>query len=78
MAEMKDYSGPLKGEFRFEDLSKEALIKLLYTYAKLYLLMYGEFTNLVTERQGKDEAWKYQVEAWMRMARWPCGWCARR
>jgi general stress protein 26 len=67
MAEMNDYSGPLKADFRFEDLSKEALIKLLYAYAKLYLLMYGELTNLVTERQGKDEAWKYQVEAWMRM-----------
>jgi hypothetical protein len=68
VAEMKDYSGPLKEDFRFEDLSKEALIKLLYAYAKLYLLMYGEFTNLVTERKGKDEAWKYQMEAWMRMA----------
>jgi hypothetical protein len=51
VAEMKDYSGPLKEDFRFEDLSKEALIKLLYAYAKLYLLMYGEFTNLVTERR---------------------------
>ena len=68
MAELNDYSGPLKADLRYEDLSKEALIKLLYAYAKLYLLMYGEFTNLVTERQGKDEAWIYQVEAWMRMA----------
>ncbi len=68
MEEMNDYSGPLKPDLKYEDLSKEALTKLLHAYAKLYILMYGEFTNLVTERQGKDEAWLYQVEAWMRMA----------
>jgi len=57
---MKDYSGPLKADFRFEDLSKEALISCSTAYSKLYLLMYGEFTNLLTERQGKDEAWRVQ------------------
>jgi hypothetical protein len=68
MAEMNDYSGPLKADLRFEDFSKEALIKLLYVHVKLYLRMCTEFSNMVTERQGKDESWKYQVEIWMRMA----------
>ena len=68
MEEMKDYSGPLKPDLKYEDLSKEALIELLHAYAKLYVLMYGEFTAMIEERHGKQEAWVSQIEAWMRMA----------
>ena len=67
MEELKDYSGPLKPDLRFEDLSKETLIDLLHAYAKLYILMYNEFTNLIRERHGSDEAWVSQLEAWMRV-----------
>jgi len=67
VSEMNDYSGPFNPRIRFEEFSKEALIRLLYAYAGAYLHAVGFFLEIVTERHGEDEAWRSLVEFWMRM-----------
>lgn len=66
MGELNDYSGPFEPRIRFEDFSKEALVRLLYAYAGAYLQAVGSFLELVTERNGEDDAWRLLVEFWMR------------
>ena len=66
MGELNDYSGPFQPRARFEDFSKEALIKLLYAYAGSYMQAVGILLELVTERYGEDDAWRFLVEFWMR------------
>ncbi len=67
MQELDDYSGPFKPDIRFEDFSKEALIKLLYAYSASYAQAAGFFTDIIRELHGENEAWRCLVEYWMRM-----------
>lgn len=67
MAEMNDYSGPLKPDLKFEDFSKEALIKLLHAYSAGYLQAYYCYNEIVRERHGEEEAFLSGCEYWMRM-----------
>lgn len=41
MAELQDYSGPLKTDLRWEDFSKEALIKLMHAYCRCFVGIMG-------------------------------------
>ena len=42
MKELKDYSGPFKRDLKYEDFSKEALVKLLQVYCKELLTISGK------------------------------------
>ena len=37
MTELSDYSGELKPDLKYEDFSKEALIRLLQEYGRIFL-----------------------------------------
>ena len=41
MSELNNYSGEFNPEFKFEDLSKEALLRLVKEYSRLYLILQG-------------------------------------
>ena len=52
MAELKDYRGPFDPNLRFEDFSKETLVKLLKEYARLYIILHGSWHTLMREKYG--------------------------
>ena len=52
MAEQNDYSGKFNPDFKFENLSREALLKLVKEYSRLYLILQGSWHSTLRERIG--------------------------
>ena len=65
MAELKDYSGPFNPKTRYEDFSKDVLVKLLKEYERAYLLIIGEWDKVMRERLSDTAALEYNVSTWM-------------
>ena len=55
MKELDDYSGEFIPNIRFEDFSKEALIKLLKTDSLCTLILHWGWRDIVKQRHGEDE-----------------------
>jgi hypothetical protein len=70
MKELADYSGEFLSDLAMQDFSREALVKLLTTYAKLYMGMDGFWYMSVMERHGNEEALACDMRAWDRMIRY--------
>ena len=68
MTELKDYSGEYKNDIKFEDFSKEFLIKLLHAWSKAYLRADEAWFQLTKERSGEAEAKKCREGFWSRIA----------
>ena len=66
MKELKDYSGPFVPNLKREDLSKEALVRLLQAACKDYLGIDGCWGSLMRERFGDEVAFGYAKEMWWR------------
>lgn len=66
MAEMDDYSGPYKPDFTFADLSKEALIRLLENYQRIFVGALGVVGTVLKGKLGDDEALKLWNEIYDR------------
>jgi hypothetical protein len=64
MAELNDYSGEYKPDLKFEDFSKEALIKLLLEYQKILTRLDGYWMGLVAEKYGYKEACAFEGAVW--------------
>ncbi|MDD5095855.1 MAG: DUF6125 family protein [Dehalococcoidia bacterium] len=64
MAELKDYSGNLKPDLKYEDFSKEALIKLLNEYARIFLATDGYWYSLIKQRYSDEEAMACELIVW--------------
>jgi hypothetical protein len=77
MAELKDYSGPFNPDLRFEDFSKETLVKLLKEYSRLYLILHGSWHTLVRERFGDRANIDLDCSQWMLSAPANAHWPAR-
>jgi hypothetical protein len=77
MAELKDYSGPFNPDLRFEDFSKETLVKLLKEYSRLYLILHGSWHTLVRERFGDRANIDLDCYQWMVSAPANAHWLAR-
>ncbi len=65
VTELNDYSGPFKPDLRFEDFSKEFLLKLIHSYEYAWLRMSGAWHTAVRKRLGNDAANECNLEAWL-------------
>lgn len=68
MPELNDYSGPFRPDLRFEDFSKEFLLKLMTVWQYAWLTLSGTWYDAVKKRWGSDAANQCELEAWVRMA----------
>ncbi|MCX5998544.1 MAG: DUF6125 family protein, partial [Chloroflexi bacterium] len=68
MAELKDYSGPLRPDLKMTDFSKESLVRLWNLGGKLYTGLDGLWYTLLRERFGEDKARELDAELWRRAA----------
>ena len=65
--EMNDYSGPFQPDLRFEDFSKEFLLKLMHVWQYAWLHMTQAWYEAVEERCGSDLANEAELDAWVKM-----------
>lgn len=54
MPDMNDYHGEFKPDFKFADLSKEALVKLIETYQRIFQGLCVVSVQVAQEQLGKD------------------------
>jgi hypothetical protein len=66
--ELQDYSGPFKPDLKFDDFSKEFLLKLMKVWQWAWLHLGQAWFSVVQEKFGTDVANRCEHEAWMRMA----------
>ena len=64
MADRKDYSGPFDPDFRYEDLSKEALVRLVREYALIVHLLDRSMCAAIGIRFGPDMVNELAIEEW--------------
>ena len=64
MAERKDYSGDFDPDFRFEDLSKEALVRLVREFALIAQLLDRSVFAAVALRYGPQAVEELAIEEW--------------
>ena len=60
--ELDDYSGPYKPDLKFEDFSKEALVKLLRAYRTIFVGLMGTWNTVNRERMGVEEAFALDAD----------------
>lgn len=77
MAELKDYSGTFNPKLRYEDFSKDALIKLLIQYSRAYNFMMGSWHNVMRRRYGDKIAMECDIEQWMATGPMVSGWLSK-
>lgn len=70
MEDLKDYGGEVREVVRFEDLSKDALVRLAKAYCKIYLGYMGIWDTLLREKMSAEEVAKLNLEAYLRAARY--------
>ena len=56
MKELQDYSGQYKPDFQFSDLSKDALIRLIQNYQRIFVGVCGMVYTVIREKFGNEEA----------------------
>ncbi|WP_433477842.1 hypothetical protein ACQPZP_12790 [Spirillospora sp. CA-142024] len=64
MTERKDYSGEFDPDFRFEDLSKEALVRLVREYALIAQILDRSGLAAVGLRYGQQVVEEIAIEEW--------------
>src|SRR5881392_2569284 len=62
--ECDDYSGPFDPDFRYEDLSKEALVRLAREYALIAHLLDRSGLTAVGLRYGQEAMEEIAIEEW--------------
>ena len=66
MGELQDYSGEFNPDLRYEDFSKDALIRLLDAYKKCFVGIAGMYHTVNAERMGVEEAWRVDSDVYLR------------
>jgi len=69
MEEMKDYSGPFKQDLKYEDFSKDFLIKLMRVWSYFYMEMASAWSEAVEKHLDTETATQCEKEAWVRVAK---------
>jgi hypothetical protein len=67
MSELEDYSGPFKPDLKWEDFSKDFLLKVMKVWQYFYLEMASAWYDAVDKRWGFDGANECEQEAWVRV-----------
>jgi len=62
---LKDYSGPFKPNLKYEDFTKDTLVRLLKEYARAYNLHQGSWYNVMRERYGDKVTIECDIAQWM-------------
>ena len=64
MANRNDYSGEFQADFRYEDLSKEALVRLVREYALIVHLLDRSMCAAIGITHGMEEMQRLAIEEW--------------
>ena len=64
MPELQDLSGPFNPNLKFEDFSKDFLLKLMTEWQWAWLIMAGSWYDAIKKRCGSDIANDCELEAW--------------
>jgi len=64
--DFQDYSGEFNPDIKFEDFSKDALVRLLDAYKKCFVGISGMYHTVNAERMGVEEAWKVDSDVYLR------------
>lgn len=68
MPELNDYSGPFNPDLKFEDFSKDFLLRLMHLWQYAWLQMAGTWYDAIKKRWGDEAANECEQEAWVKMA----------
>ena len=68
MPELEDLSGPFNPDLKFEDFSKDFLLKLMQVWQYAWLHMAGAWYDAIKKRCGAEVANDCEQEAWVNMA----------
>jgi hypothetical protein len=69
MKELQDYSGAYKPDIKFEDFSKEALIRLIKSYQISFVGLMGMWHTVNMQRMSAEEASNLDAAVYERMVR---------
>lgn len=61
----EDYRGPFEPNPKYQDFSKEALIKLLVEYSRAYQMIMGGWYDVLRDRYGDKAAIECDIAQWM-------------
>ncbi|MHB8438892.1 MAG: hypothetical protein ACYDD4_07000 [Acidimicrobiales bacterium] len=64
MSDRDDYSGPFDPDFRYEDLSKEALVRLVREYALIVHLLDRSMCAAIGMKYGVDAVTELAIDEW--------------
>jgi len=64
MKELDDYSGEYRTDSRFEDFSKDALIRLLKSYQVAFVAYMGMWNTVNRERMSLEEAFRFDGDVY--------------
>jgi hypothetical protein len=64
--ELDDYSGPYRPDLKFEDFSKEALVRLLRAYRTIFVGLMGMWNTVNRERMSVEEAFALDADVYER------------
>ena len=74
MEELKDYSGPFIPGLKYEDLSKEVLVKLLTAYSREINVLASYWAAEVRQSLGEDALKECLMSTWTRIGKYETGW----
>lgn len=61
---LADYSGPFRADFRYEDLSREALVRLVREYAQAVHILDRSMCAAIGLSHGREEVERLAIEEW--------------
>ena len=74
MKELKDYSGPYVPNLKYEDFSKEVLVKLLKAYSRECNVLPAYWAEEVRKRLGREAEKECLLATWTRIGKYETGW----
>ncbi len=74
MEELKDYSGPYIPNLKYEDFSKEVLVKLLRAHSRQINVLPAYWAEQVRKRLGKEAEKECLLYTWCRIGKYETGW----
>ncbi|MDD5093163.1 MAG: DUF6125 family protein [Dehalococcoidia bacterium] len=64
MAEMRDYSGAFRADFKPQNLTQDAIIRMWMAASVMYLAMDKIWFGQVAERFGENIAFEMSLQVW--------------